>query len=43
MDGTPVELGTSEGGGSCGVWVERDGEPAIELTGLSRAKAEEHE
>ncbi len=43
MDGTPVELEKSEGGGSCGVWVERDGEPAIELTGASRAKAEEHE
>jgi phytanoyl-CoA hydroxylase len=43
MDGTSVELEKSEGGGSCGVWVERDGEPAIELSGDSRAKAEEHE
>jgi phytanoyl-CoA hydroxylase len=43
MDGTPVELEKSEGGGSCGVWVERDGEPAIELSGDSRARAEEHE
>lgn len=31
MDGTPVELGLSEYGGPCGVWVERDGAPAVEL------------
>jgi ectoine hydroxylase-related dioxygenase (phytanoyl-CoA dioxygenase family) len=27
MDGTLVELGTSEAGGACGVWVERNGQP----------------
>ncbi len=43
MDGSPVELDVSEGGGSCGVWVERDGAPVIEMTGTSRARAEEHE
>jgi ectoine hydroxylase-related dioxygenase (phytanoyl-CoA dioxygenase family) len=31
MDGSVVELGVSEGGDKCGVWVERDGAPAIEL------------
>lgn len=31
MDGTEVKLGISEGGSQCGVWVERDGSPVIEL------------
>lgn len=33
LDGTEVELGTSEGGGPCGEWTESDGERAIALTG----------
>jgi ectoine hydroxylase-related dioxygenase (phytanoyl-CoA dioxygenase family) len=33
MDGSEVTLGVSEGGGPCGIWVERDGEPAVELRG----------
>lgn len=43
MDGSLVELGLSEGGGSCGVWVENDGRPVIEMQGISQAKAEDHE
>lgn len=43
MNGSLVELGTSEGGGSCGVWTERGGRPVIELRGASKAKAEDHE
>jgi phytanoyl-CoA hydroxylase len=35
MDGTEVELDSSLGGGSCGEWVDRDGQPVIELTGLA--------
>ena len=31
MDGTVVDFKTSEGGGRCGVWVEENGEPVIEL------------
>lgn len=31
MDGTEVTLGTSEGGGACGVWVEQDGTPVVEM------------
>jgi len=31
MDGSVVELDTSEGGGTCGVWVEQDGSPVIEM------------
>ncbi|HEU5097967.1 MAG TPA: phytanoyl-CoA dioxygenase family protein, partial [Roseiflexaceae bacterium] len=27
MDGRPLELAVSQGGGECGVWVERDGQP----------------
>jgi phytanoyl-CoA hydroxylase len=33
MDGTPVELAVSEGGGPCGVWAERDGRAVVELAG----------
>ena len=33
MDGRPLELAISQGGGACGVWVERDGQPQIELAG----------
>jgi ectoine hydroxylase-related dioxygenase (phytanoyl-CoA dioxygenase family) len=31
MDGSPIDLGASPGGDRCGVWVERDGEPVIEV------------
>jgi ectoine hydroxylase-related dioxygenase (phytanoyl-CoA dioxygenase family) len=31
MDGSQVEVGTSEGGGPCGVWVDRDGAPVAEI------------
>ena len=27
MDGSEIDLGDSEGGGTCGVWVEQDGQP----------------
>jgi ectoine hydroxylase-related dioxygenase (phytanoyl-CoA dioxygenase family) len=33
MDGTPLELARSSGGGSCGVWVERDGAYVVEGSG----------
>jgi phytanoyl-CoA hydroxylase len=33
MDGTPVELDVSEGGGACGEWTEYDGEPVVAMTG----------
>jgi ectoine hydroxylase-related dioxygenase (phytanoyl-CoA dioxygenase family) len=33
MDGTEVTFGVSEGGIRCGVWVEENGEPAIEVNG----------
>lgn len=31
MDGSQVELGVSEKGSTCGVWVERDGTPVVEM------------
>ncbi len=34
MDGSEVELGVSEFGGPCGVWVDRDGEPVAVLEGI---------
>lgn len=42
MDGTPVDLNTSQGGGTCGVWVERDGTPQIDVTG-HEAVSRKHE
>jgi phytanoyl-CoA hydroxylase len=33
MDGTPLELDVSTGGGACGVWVEHDGQQVVEMTG----------
>jgi ectoine hydroxylase-related dioxygenase (phytanoyl-CoA dioxygenase family) len=38
MDGTPLELGVSEGGGTCGTWVERNGVPVIEQVGQETLK-----
>lgn len=31
MDGTPVELGMSEAGGTCGVWVDENGQQIMEM------------
>jgi ectoine hydroxylase-related dioxygenase (phytanoyl-CoA dioxygenase family) len=31
MDGTVVELGVSERGGPCGIWVTEDGKPVVEM------------
>ena len=37
MDGSLLELPRSElGGATCGVWVEKDGSPAIEMSGVER-------
>lgn len=33
LDGSEVELGSSEWGGRCGVWVDQDGKPVVEVTG----------
>ena len=33
MDGSLVELAASAGGDPCGVWVERDGSPAVRMAG----------
>ena len=37
MDGSVVGLDASEGGGSCGVWVDEEGEPIIEMVGTMGA------
>lgn len=34
MDGSEVDLEASLPGGPCGVWVEEDGKPVIEMSGL---------
>ncbi len=33
FDGTEVELNDSEWGGRCGVWVDQEGKPEVELSG----------
>jgi phytanoyl-CoA hydroxylase len=43
MDGTEVELDISAGGGSCGVWVDHDGQPVIEVAGDLGTPLKEHE
>ncbi len=39
MDGSEVDLGVSEHGGPCGVWVDRDGEPVAVLEGFDNRYA----
>ncbi len=39
MDGSEIALGLSEQGGPCGVWVDRDGEPAAVLEGVETRQA----
>lgn len=44
MDGTEVKLGVSEGGGPCGVWVEQDGKPAVQIVNPeTRTPVPDHE
>lgn len=38
MDGAPLTLERSPAGGACGVWVERDGQPVMALTGDERTR-----
>lgn len=33
MDGSPVKVAMSDSGSQCGVWVDRDGNPEIEVVG----------
>jgi ectoine hydroxylase-related dioxygenase (phytanoyl-CoA dioxygenase family) len=33
MDGTVMELEKSTGGGPCGIWVDKNGEPVVEMSG----------
>ncbi len=33
FDGTEVDIGTSERGGTCGTWVTRNGAPVLEIVG----------
>ncbi len=34
MDGTKIDLENSKWGGSCGVWVNKDGTPVVEMAGV---------
>jgi phytanoyl-CoA hydroxylase len=34
MDGSVIELETSQQGGACGIWVDQNGQPVIEMSGL---------
>jgi hypothetical protein len=42
MNGEALELATSQGGGSCGVWVDHAGQAVIEMTGIE-AVTRKHE
>jgi phytanoyl-CoA hydroxylase len=42
MDGQPLELQVSQGGGACGVWVDHEGTPVIEVSG-DEATRRKHE
>jgi phytanoyl-CoA hydroxylase len=33
MDGTEIGLGVSQSGGTCGTWVDTDGQPVLEVNG----------
>ena len=39
MDGREVALEKGAGGGPCGVWVDRDGFPAVEMQTSATARA----
>ena len=43
LDGTPLELGISPDGSECGVWVERDGQRSLEMTGSFSVNAAIHD
>lgn len=39
MNGTPVEMGVSQGGSECGVWVDEEGSPAVKMRPLDAPMA----
>ena len=39
MDGTPVDLGVSEGGSECGVWVDEETGPVVAMQSMDRPTA----
>ncbi len=43
MDGTPVELDSSERGGACGTWVTQDGKPMVEMVAEANKQTVLHE
>ena len=36
MDGTPLDFGESPDGSQCGVWVDHDGKPELELAAIQK-------
>lgn len=43
MRGEPVTVEVSQGGGACGVWVDRNGQPVIEMQAVGVINAPDHE
>jgi hypothetical protein len=43
MDGSEVNLGISQRGDRCGVWVDQDGRPALEMITAEDLRGPEHE
>jgi hypothetical protein len=36
MDGTDIEFGSSPDGSMCGIWVDTEGQPEIEMVPVKR-------
>ncbi len=43
MDGSEVTLETSERGDRCGIWVDEDGNPVVEMVSASAPRGPLHE
>jgi ectoine hydroxylase-related dioxygenase (phytanoyl-CoA dioxygenase family) len=43
MDGSTVELGTSERGDRCGIWVNKEGKPVVEMVAAGTVNGPTHE
>lgn len=43
MDGSEITLETSPDGGACGVWVEQDGKPVVEMVAVEGNRQPRHE
>ncbi len=38
MDGSPIEIDKSASGSQCGIWVDQDGKPVIEVSDYEKVE-----